>query len=84
MSLTITCTTCSKEFTMSDEEIAYFEKMGYQNRKHCPECSAKRKAERSAPRELVEITCSQCGQKANVPSSKMTLCGDCFRASKNK
>jgi CxxC-x17-CxxC domain-containing protein len=80
--LEIICATCQKSFSMSDEEIAYFEKMGYQNRKHCSECAAKRRAEKSAPKQMVTITCSKCGQQAQVPSPTMTLCRDCFVANK--
>jgi len=64
MSLTITCATCSKEFTMSDEEVAYFKKKGYQMRKHCLECSAKR---RETLHQIYRGLCATCGCDISLP-----------------
>lgn len=65
MSLTITCATCSKEFVMEDEEVAFFEKKGYQMRTHCPECVAKRRE--TSPRQRYDSICTTCGVAVSLP-----------------
>jgi hypothetical protein len=58
--LEITCSICSKVFTMDDGEIALFESKGYQMRKHCKECTAKLKKSREAS-DYGKTVCDTCG-----------------------
>lgn len=81
MDKTIKCS-CGAEFIWTEAEQSFYAERNMHEPKHCLACRQARKAQKQAPRELVEITCSSCGQKAQVPSPKMVLCRDCFKASK--
>jgi CxxC-x17-CxxC domain-containing protein len=92
----LTCTDCGAQFVFTSGEQAFFENKGFQNKPNrCPDCRATRKAQRNAsggqgrpsggghgPREMVRVTCSSCGQEAEVPfvprGDKPVYCNDCF------
>ncbi len=85
----IQCQDCNADFTFSVEDQEYFSSKGYTNEpKRCPECRQARKTDRngsrySAPRQMYEATCTECGQTARVPfqprGDKPVYCSDCFR-----
>ncbi len=81
---TLVCQDCSKEFVFTaGEQEYYISKMLGNEPKRCKDCRQAKKDNR-APRELFTITCSECQKPAQVPHPNMTLCRDCFLASKNK
>ena len=94
----LTCTDCGAEFTFSAGEQEFFASKGFQNKPNrCPDCRSARKAQRGAgggastsrsygggygAREMYSVTCSECGQQAEVPfqprGDKPVYCRDCF------
>jgi CxxC-x17-CxxC domain-containing protein len=92
----LTCTDCGVEFTFSAGEQEFFASKGFQNKPNrCPDCRAARKAAKGgtggfggargtygASREMFNVTCSACGQTAEVPfqprGDKPVYCRDCF------
>ncbi|MDQ6930122.1 MAG: zinc-ribbon domain containing protein [Candidatus Eremiobacteraeota bacterium] len=81
---TLTCTDCSTPFTFSAGEQAFYASKGFQNKPtRCPDCRAKRKTGGAVgPREMHSVTCTECGQQAEVPfmprGDKPVYCRDCF------
>ncbi|MDQ6932420.1 MAG: zinc-ribbon domain containing protein [Candidatus Eremiobacteraeota bacterium] len=96
----LTCTDCGAEFVFSAGEQEFFATKGFQNKPNrCPDCRSARKASRSsggaraggasasgAAREMYTVTCSECGQQAEVPfqprGDKPVYCRDCFQKSR--
>ena len=94
----LTCTDCGNEFVFTAGEQEFFATKGFQNKPNrCPDCRSARKASRgssgggSGPRsggggdgsrEMHSVTCSDCGQVAEVPflprGDKPVYCRDCF------
>ena len=89
----LTCTDCGAEFVFSSGEQEFFASKGFQNKPNrCPDCRAVRKAARGqgggaragngGSREMFSVTCTQCGQPAEVPfqprGDKPVFCRDCF------
>lgn len=96
---TLNCVDCSAPFTFSTGEQEFFASKGFTNKPNrCPDCRAARKSQRGgaggsspsysssdrAPREMFDVTCSQCGGKASVPfqprGDKPVYCRDCFQS----
>jgi CxxC-x17-CxxC domain-containing protein len=82
------CRDCGKEFTWTASEQEFYQKKGFENAPvRCPDCRALKKArmndDRGGPRQMFEITCSECGKKDTVPfqpkGDRPVLCRDCFR-----
>lgn len=88
---TLTCTDCSAPFTFSAGEQEFFASKGFQNKpSRCPDCRAARKGQKSGAggtREMHTVTCTECGQQAEVPfmprGDKPVYCKDCFAKSRN-
>jgi CxxC-x17-CxxC domain-containing protein len=92
----LTCTDCGAEFTFSAGEQEFFASKGFQNKPNrCPDCRSARKAQRGTgsgsassssrgygTREMYSVTCSECGQAAEVPfqprGDKPVYCRDCY------
>jgi len=87
----LTCTDCGAEFAFTAGEQEFFASKGFQNKPNrCPDCRAVRKAARGqggrgasgAGREMYTVTCTGCGQPAEVPfqprGDKPVYCRDCF------
>ena len=91
----LTCTDCGAEFVFSAGEQEFFATKGFQNKPNrCPDCRAARKSQRGASgstsgrtggggaRAMYTVTCSSCGQPAEVPfqprGDKPVYCRDCF------
>jgi CxxC-x17-CxxC domain-containing protein len=94
----LTCTDCGAEFVFTAGEQEFFATKGFQNKPNrCADCRAVRKASRGAgggggggggggrshgAREMYSVTCSNCGQPAEVPfqprGDKPVYCKDCF------
>ncbi|MDP9017414.1 MAG: zinc-ribbon domain containing protein [Candidatus Eremiobacteraeota bacterium] len=91
---TLTCTDCSAPFTFSSGEQEFFANKGFQNKPaRCPDCRAARKSQKGGgargaggPREMHVVTCTDCGQQAEVPfmprGDKPVYCSDCFQKSR--
>lgn len=91
----LTCTDCSAEFVFTAGEQEFFATKGFQNKPtRCADCRNVRRANRAGslgnrmggPRELYSVTCSDCGQAAEVPfqprGDKPVFCRDCFQRSR--
>ncbi len=88
----LTCTDCGAPFAFTAGEQEFFASKGFQNKPNrCPDCRSVRKASRSqgggggargGQREMFAVTCSNCGQAAEVPfqprGDKPVYCRDCF------
>ncbi|GAC1500783.1 MAG: zinc-ribbon domain containing protein [Vulcanimicrobiaceae bacterium] len=89
---TLTCNDCNNTFTFSSGEQEFFASKGFQNKPNrCPDCRTARKNAKGdgarAPREMHLVTCTECGQQAEVPfmprGDKPVYCRDCFQKSRN-
>ncbi len=83
----LTCKDCGKSFAWTAGEQEFYQQKGFNNPPfRCPECRAKRKAERMANRTMTKITCAKCGQEDEVPfvpkKGTPVLCRNCFRSEK--
>ena len=83
---TLTCRDCGREFVWTAREQEFYQQKGFQNAPvRCPADRAAKKSrmEGRGPRQMFEITCSNCGRKDTVPfqprGDRPVLCGDCFR-----
>lgn len=85
---TLTCRDCGNPFVWTASEQEFYQQKGFQNAPvRCPADRAAKKARmegrQAGPRQMYEITCSNCGRKDMVPfqprGDRPVLCGDCFR-----
>ncbi|KKR88288.1 MAG: hypothetical protein UU37_C0007G0005 [Candidatus Gottesmanbacteria bacterium GW2011_GWA2_41_12] len=84
---TLVCRDCNKQFTWTAGEQEFYAKKGFNNAPtRCPDCRAKRKADRLSSRKMTEITCSRCGAHDTVPfeprGDREVLCKKCFMEAK--
>ena len=87
---TLGCVYCGRQFAFTTGEQEFFAMKGFTNKPNrCPECRAARKALRPQTassgynrREMFQATCSQCGQRAELPfqprNDRPVYCRDCF------
>ncbi len=80
---TLVCKDCGKQFTWTAGEQECYAQKGFNNPPfRCPDCRAKRKADRMSQRTMTKITCSNCGKEDEVPfvprKGTGVLCRDCF------
>lgn len=86
---TLTCKDCGQEFVWTASEQEFYQSKGFTNEPtRCPACRKLKKDrmrnERGGggPREMFEVTCSNCGNLAQVPfkprGDRPVLCRDCF------
>jgi CxxC-x17-CxxC domain-containing protein len=94
---TLTCRDCGQTFTFTSGEQEFYASRGYSEPSRCPDCRAQRKAERGSGssygggysayggggrRQMFSVTCSGCGQEAQVPfeprGDKPVYCSACF------
>lgn len=97
---TLTCTDCGAPFIFGAGEQQFFATKGFQNKPNrCADCRAARKNARQAggsnsgpagggrAREMFSVTCSSCGQPAEVPfqprGDKPVYCADCFASQRS-
>jgi CxxC-x17-CxxC domain-containing protein len=82
----LVCKDCSKEFVWTAGEQQFFAQKGFQNSPtRCPDCRRANKQRQAGPRQMFNITCSDCGKQGEVPfqprdPSSPVYCADCFRA----
>ncbi|TAM75248.1 zinc-binding protein [bacterium] len=95
---TLTCVDCARPFTFSAGEQEFFAQKGFTNKpSRCPDCRSARKAQRGGggsgsgggfgggrpQREMYTVTCSRCGNEAQVPfqprGDRPVYCRDCFQ-----
>ena len=88
---TLVCRDCGQEFIFSAGEQEFFAYKGLQNEPgRCPSCRSARSASggmgggarQGGSLEMTTVTCSSCGQPAQVPfvprNDKPVYCSDCF------
>jgi len=95
---TLTCRDCGQAFVFTSGEQDYYASRGFSEPGRCPDCRAARKAQRDGgssygsggssyagrggSREMFDVTCSSCGQPAQVPfqpsGDKPVYCSSCF------
>lgn len=87
----ITCRDCGATFTFTEGEQEFYAGKNLSAPQRCKSCRSARKTERSsAPRELHDAVCAQCGSQCQVPfkprpveeGGKPVLCKACFTASR--
>ena len=92
---TLTCRDCGQSFTFTAGEQSFYTSRGFSEPSRCPNCRAQRKADRDGgyssygggsgrgSRQMHSVTCSSCGQEAQVPfqptGDKPVYCSDCFQ-----
>lgn len=86
---TLTCKDCGNEFVWTAGEQDFYQKKGFDNPPvRCPDCRAKKKADRRANRVMTKINCANCGKEDEVPfvprEGTPVLCQDCFRQKKQQ
>ena len=86
---TLVCRDCGQEFVFSASEQAFFAEKGFMNKpSRCPKCRAARRAQNgngsSAPRQMYDVVCANCGKATQVPfqprGDRPVLCRECFEA----
>lgn len=92
---TLTCRECNSQFTFTVGEQEFHAQKGFSNEpSRCPECRARRKAERDSgygsggydsprrQREMFPAVCASCNQPTQVPfeprGDKPVYCSACF------
>jgi CxxC-x17-CxxC domain-containing protein len=88
---TLVCRDCGNQFIFSAGEQEFFASKGLQNEPgRCQSCRTARRSNgavsggtrSSGVREMTTVTCSNCGQPAQVPfvprNDKPVYCSDCF------
>ncbi|HYU18400.1 MAG TPA: zinc-ribbon domain containing protein [Chloroflexota bacterium] len=94
---TLTCRDCGQAFIFTSGEQEFHASKGFENEpSRCPDCRAARKASRGdgyasrgyssggygREREMFSVTCSACGQAAQVPfqprGDRPVYCSDCY------
>lgn len=84
---TLTCRDCGNPFVWTASEQEFYASKGFQNAPvRCPSCRAAKRVRMDGdrgPRQMYEITCSNCGKKDMVPfqprGDRPVLCSDCFK-----
>ncbi len=91
------CKDCDATFVFTASEQEFYAEKGFTNEPaRCPSCRAAKKQQRNnggrnsrpqnnrGPRELFDVTCSECGTETKVPfrptGDKPVYCRDCFNA----
>jgi CxxC-x17-CxxC domain-containing protein len=93
---TLTCRDCGQAFTFTSGEQDFYAARGFSEPGRCADCRAANKAQRNGgaargggsgssqggSREMFDVTCSKCGQAAQVPfqpsGDKPVYCSTCF------
>ena len=87
---TLVCRDCGVKFTFAAGEQEFYAEKGFQNEPtRCKECRHAHKVNRaSAPREMHDAVCAQCGAHTQVPflpkNDRPIYCSECFAASRNR
>lgn len=86
---TLVCEDCGEEFIFSADEQQFYNEKGFENEpKRCKPCRQKKKTSRGSSRgfgsrQLYTITCSDCGDEAQVPfnpsGDRPVYCRDCYQ-----
>ncbi len=86
------CRDCGADFVFSASEQEFYAQKGFQNEPvRCPDCRRAKKSQSQGgygrqERQMYDVTCSSCGQPAQVPfkptNDKPVYCRECY--SKNR
>ena len=95
---TIACKDCGAEFIFTVNEQEFFAEKGFTNEpQRCKSCRVARKNNSgggsrnggfrdSAPRQMYDAVCAECGKACQVPFQPRTdrpvMCSDCFRSNR--
>ena len=80
----LTCIDCGTQFLFTAGEQEFYASRGLQNEpRRCRNCRQERKqGGQSAPREMHNAVCAQCGNETQVPFKptgvRPVYCGECF------
>ena len=85
---TLKCQDCGKDFVWTAAEQEFYAQKGFQNAPlRCPECRAKRKADRIAQRTMYKAVCADCGKECEVPfqpkQDRPVYCSECYKKHRN-
>lgn len=79
------CRECGGDFTFTAGEQEFYAMKGLQNEpQRCPACRAVKRQQRygTAPREMHQVVCSECGEPATVPfvprNDRPVYCSTCY------
>ena len=62
---TLTCKECGNEFIFTAGEQEFYAEKGFENEpQRCKPCRDARKAASKSGREMIDVTCSSCGNPA--------------------
>ena len=81
---TLVCRDCGAEFVFTAGEQEFYAEKGFQNEpSRCKNCRQAHKQSRaSAPREMHDVICAQCGKQTQVPflpkNDKPVYCSECY------
>lgn len=83
---TLVCKDCGQEFIFTAGEQEFYAEKGFTNEpQRCKNCRGARKGggRSSAPRQMYDAVCSECGKACKVPfephGDRPVYCSDCFR-----
>ena len=84
---TLVCKDCGQEFVFTAGEQEFYAEKGFTNEpQRCKACRDARKGvtrTNSAPRQMFEAVCAECGKTCKVPfeprNDRPVFCSDCFR-----
>ncbi len=90
---TLVCRDCGQEFTFTVGEQQFYSSRRLLNEpRHCPECRAARRRERSTghggSRQVYSAICADCGVETKVPfepkQGRPVYCSDCYAKIRGK
>ena len=88
----LACRDCGAEFVFTAGEQEFYAEKGFQNEPtRCKNCRQSHKATRqqsSAPREMHNAVCAQCGSQTQVPflpkNDRPIYCSECFATMRSR
>jgi CxxC-x17-CxxC domain-containing protein len=88
---TLNCRECGKPFTFTVSEQQFYKEKGFQHEparcKNCRDTRKVRGGQGRGPRQMHDVTCSECGNPTQVPfkptGEKPVFCRDCFNKNKD-
>jgi len=76
------CKSCSKEFLMIQQELAFYKKKGLPKPEICPDCRRKRRLSLRNERKLYKRKCDKCGKEMvstySAESPYKVYCQECY------
>lgn len=82
INLVLKCDSCSKNYKLIDQEIAFYKRYRLALPRECFNCRHKRRMENRTPRVLVESTCDKCTKPIRTSHDKLrgqVYCLQCYQ-----